>query len=108
MSVTAAPTLTRAAVVVRRVVVYTILFILVVLVASGLSDLLNRLLDLVVGTTIASAGTGGLAVSLTFTLIGGPLAVLLGWFAWRRLAEAPERGSLAWALSQPDPQASRL
>ena len=98
MSVTAAPTLTRAAVVVRRVVVYTILFVLVVLVASGLSDLLNRLLDLVVGTTIASAGTGGLAVSLTFTLIGGPLAVLLGWFAWRRLAEAPERGSLAWAL----------
>ncbi|MCU1446446.1 DUF5671 domain-containing protein [Cryobacterium sp.] len=98
MSLAPAPTLSAAARVVRRVVVYTILFILVVLVANGLSDLLYRLVDLAAGTTIASSGTGGLAVALTFTLIGGPLAVLLGWFAWRRLADLPERGSLAWAL----------
>jgi hypothetical protein len=93
-----APVRTSAAPVVRRVVVYPILFVLVVLVATGASDLLNRLFDLAAGSTIVTSGTGGLAVSLTFTLIGGPLAALLGWFAWRRLADPPERASVAWAL----------
>jgi hypothetical protein len=87
-----------AAPVVRRVVVYTILFVLVVLVANGAADLLTRLLELAAGTALVTSGTGGLAVSLTFTLIGGPLAVLLGVFAWRRLADPPERDSLALAL----------
>jgi hypothetical protein len=97
VSVTA-PARASAAPVVRRVVVYTILFVLVLLVASGLSTLLTRLVDLVTGTTIAGSGTDGLAVSLTFTLIGGPLAALLAWFAWRRLADPVEQASLAWAL----------
>ena len=87
-----------AAPIVRRVVVYTILFVLVVLTASGVSDLLSRLFDVVTGELLAGTGTVGLAVSLTFTLIAGPLAAVLGWFAWRRLADPPERASLAWAL----------
>ena len=98
MSSSAAPARASAAPIVRRVVVYTILFVLVVLVANGLSDLLTRLFTLATGSTIVSSGTGALAVSLTFTLIGGPLAGLLGWFAWRRLADPPERASVAWAL----------
>ncbi|WEO78186.1 DUF5671 domain-containing protein [Cryobacterium sp. SO2] len=92
-----APARASAAPLVRRIVVYTILFVLVVLVASGLGDLLNRLADLATGTTLVG-DTGGLAVSLTFTLIGGPLAGILGWFAWRRLADPAELNSLAWAL----------
>ncbi|MBX0300855.1 hypothetical protein K2F54_12805 [Cryobacterium sp. 1639] len=87
-----------AAPVVRRLVVYTILFVLVVLVANGAADLLNRLFELAAGTEVVASGTAGLAISLTFTLIGGPLAVVLGVFAWRRLADPPERDSLAWAL----------
>jgi len=98
VSSNAAPARASAAPLVRRVVVYTILFVLVVLVANGLSDLLTRLFDLATGSTIVSSGTGALAVSLTFTLIGGPLAALLGWFAWRRLADPSERASVAWAL----------
>ncbi|WP_327016669.1 DUF5671 domain-containing protein [Cryobacterium sp. MP_3.1] len=94
----ATPPRPGAAPIVRRVVVYTILFVLVVLTASGLSDLLGRLLDVVTGEQLAGTDTVGLAVSLTFTLIAGPLAAVLGWFAWRRLAEPPERASLAWAL----------
>jgi hypothetical protein len=89
---------TSAAPVVRRVVVYSILFLLVVLVATGLGDLLERLFDSATGAAVVSSGTGALATALTFTLIGGPLAALLGWFAWGRLADPLERGSVAWAL----------
>jgi hypothetical protein len=98
VSAGAAQVRASAAPVVRRVVVYGILFVLVVLVANGAGDLLTRLLDLATGAVIATAGTGGLAVALTFTLIGGPLAAVLGWFAWRRLADPLERASVAWAL----------
>ncbi|WP_130178631.1 DUF5671 domain-containing protein [Cryobacterium sp. SO1] len=92
------PARPSAAPIVRRVVVYTILFVLVALTASGLGDLLSRLFDVVTGELLAGSDTTGLAVSLTFTLIGGPLAAVLGWFAWRRLADPAERDSLAWAL----------
>jgi hypothetical protein len=94
---TAAPR-PSAAPVLRRVVVYGILFVLVLLTAGGLADLLGRLFDVVTGATVVGSDTAGLAVSLSFTLVGGPLAALLGWFAWRRLADRPERESLAWAL----------
>ena len=96
-SATAAPR-ASAAPVLRRVVVYGILFVLVLLLAGGLADLLGRLFDVVTGTSVIGGDTAGLAVSLSFTLIGGPLAALLGWFAWRRLADRPEQESLAWAL----------
>ncbi|TFC03221.1 hypothetical protein E3O42_07275 [Cryobacterium adonitolivorans] len=100
MTATTAATSPRAsaAPIVRRVVVYTILFVLVVLTASGVSDLLSRLFDVVTGELLAGTDTVGLAVSLTFTLVAGPLAAIVGWFAWRRLADPPERASLAWAL----------
>ena len=94
----AAPARPSAAPIVRRVVVYTILFVLVVLTASGAADLVGRLFDVFGDEVLAGSGTGGLAVSLTFTLIAGPLAGVLGWFSWRRLADPTERDSLAWAL----------
>ncbi|POH65230.1 MULTISPECIES: DUF5671 domain-containing protein [Cryobacterium] len=94
----ATPPRPGAAPIVRRVVVYTILFVLVVLTASGVRDLLGRLFDVVTGEQLAGTDTVGLAVSLTFTLIAGPLAAVLGWFVWRRLVDPPERASLAWAL----------
>lgn len=79
---------------VRRLIVYSILFVLVVIAATGVSGLLGRLLetrpDLV-------EGTGGLALSLAFTLIAGPLAAVLWWFLWRRL-DGPDRASVAWGV----------
>ncbi|MGO4785039.1 DUF5671 domain-containing protein [Cryobacterium sp. W22_MBD10_FK3] len=98
MTAPAALTRPSAAPVVTRVVIYTILFVLVVLTASGLADLLGRVFDMLTGELIYGTDTVGLAVSLTFTLVAGPLAAILGWLAWRRLAGLPERESLAWAL----------
>jgi hypothetical protein len=81
---------------VRRLVVYTLLFALVIIGAVGLSGLLGRLLD--VGTPLAVYDIAGLAQSLAFTLIGGPLAAVLWWVVWRRLADETERSSVAWGL----------
>lgn len=79
---------------VRRLIVFTILFVLVAITASGIAGLLARLLE-----TRPEFGqdAAGLAQSLAFTLIGGPLAALLWWFAWRRL-DGPDRASVAWGL----------
>lgn len=79
---------------VRRLIVFTILFVLVVIAATGASGLLGRLLET---RPDISAGTGGLALSLAFTLIGGPLAAVLWWFLWRRL-DGPDRSSVAWGV----------
>jgi hypothetical protein len=81
---------------VRRIIVYTILFALVTIAAIGLGGLLERLLD--VGQPLAFGGTTDLALSLAFALIGGPLAAVLWWVVWRRLADESERSSLAWGL----------
>ncbi len=81
---------------VRRLIVYMLLFALVVVSAVGFSGLLGRLLA--AGTTLATGDVAGLARSLAFTLIGGPLAAVLWWTVWRRLGEEPERGSVAWGL----------
>ncbi|MBT2497516.1 hypothetical protein J7E25_00220 [Agromyces sp. ISL-38] len=81
---------------VRRLIVYTLLFVLVTIGASGLSGLLARLLES--GTPLAVGGNAGLALSLAFTLIGGPLAAVLWWVVWRRLTDDSERSSLAWGL----------
>jgi len=81
---------------VRRLIVYILLFALVAIGATGLSGLLSRLLE--TGTALASEDVAGLARSLAFTLIGGPLAALLWWAVWRRLADPAERSSLAWGL----------
>ena len=55
---------------VRRLIVYTLLFALVVVTAIGLSGLLGRLLG--AGTVLVAGDVAGLARSLAFTLIGGP------------------------------------
>lgn len=81
---------------VRRLITYLLLFALVVVAAVGLSGLLERLL--VAGTELATADVAGLARSLAFALIGGPLAALLWWVVWRRLADDTERASVGWGL----------
>jgi hypothetical protein len=81
---------------VRRLIVYTLLFALVVVTAVGLSGLLGRLLG--AGTVLVAGDVAGLARSLAFTLIGGPMAAALWWFVWRRLDDAVERSSAGWGL----------
>ena len=81
---------------VRRLITYLLLFALVVIAAVGLSGLLGRLL--VAGTVLATADVAGLARSLAFALIGGPLAALLWWVVWRRLDDETERTSIGWGL----------
>lgn len=81
---------------VRRLIVYTLLFALVVVGAIGLSGLLGRLLA--TGTVLVAGDVAGLARSLTFTLIGGPFAAALWWFVWRRLDDGTERSSVGWGL----------
>jgi hypothetical protein len=81
---------------VRRLIIYVLLFALVVIGAIGLAGLLGRLLN--VGVELVAGDTAGLARSLAFTLIGGPLAGLLWWLVWRRALVPAERDSLAWGL----------
>lgn len=91
-----APVTGSAQVKVRRLVVFVLLFALVVIAANGLSGLLERLLRS--GQVLAGQGVEGLALSLAFTLIGGPLAALLWWLVWRRLPEEAERSAPSWGL----------
>lgn len=79
---------------VRRLIVYSILFVLVVLAATGVSGLLARLLET---RPDLGAGAAGLALSLAFALVAGPMAVVLWWFVWRRL-DGPDRASVAWGF----------
>lgn len=81
---------------VRRLITYLLLFALVVIAAVGLSGLLGRLL--VADTVLATGDVAGLARSLAFALIGGPLAALLWWVVWRRLDDEAERASVGWGL----------
>ncbi|HSL36596.1 MAG TPA: DUF5671 domain-containing protein, partial [Arthrobacter sp.] len=81
---------------VRRLITYLLLFALVVIAAVGLSGLLGRLL--VADTVLATGDVAGLARSLAFALIGGPLAALLWWVVWRRLNDEAERASVGWGL----------
>lgn len=77
---------------VRRLIVYTILFVLVVITAVGVSGLLGRLFE----TRPEFGGIGGLALSLAFALVGGPLAAVTWWLVWRRIAD--DRSSVAWGI----------
>ena len=81
---------------VRRLITYALLFALVVTAAVGLGGLLGRLLA--AGTVLASDDVSGLARSLAFALIGGPLAALLWWAVWRRLDDPDERSAIGWGL----------
>lgn len=82
--------------VVRRIVVFAILFALVVVAATGVSGLIER----VIGAGRAlTTDDSGLALSLAFALIGAPLAGVLWWWERRRLVSDPaERASLVWSL----------
>lgn len=80
----------------RRLILYVLLFALVVIAATGLSGLLERLLTS--ASVLVSGGVAGLALSLAFTLIGGPLALLLWWFVWRRLDDESERTAAGWGF----------
>ncbi|BCT76952.1 hypothetical protein SCMU_27940 [Sinomonas cyclohexanicum] len=81
---------------VRRLIVYLLLFALVVIAAIGLSGLLTRALDM--SPVLVGSTAGGLALSLAFTVIGGPLAAVLWWFLFRRLGDQAERSALSWGL----------
>lgn len=80
----------------RRLIMYGLLFALVVIAASGLGGLLERLFR--TASTLVSGDVAGLALSLAFTLIGGPLALLLWWIVWRRLDDESERTAAGWGL----------
>jgi hypothetical protein len=80
--------------VVRRLVVFGLLFVLVLIGASGVAGLLERLFTL--GTALAGSDVGGLARSLAFGLVGGCMAAVLWWLVWRRQGEETERSSIAW------------
>lgn len=91
-----APTAARGLATLRRLILYVLLFALVLIAASGLSGLLERLFR--TASTLVSGDVAGLALSLAFTLIGGPLALLLWWFVWRRLDDESERRAPGWGL----------
>ena len=80
----------------RRLILYALLFALVVIAASGLTGLLERLFT--TGAVLASADVGELARALAFTLIGAPLAALLWWLVWKRLDDETERAAAGWGL----------
>jgi hypothetical protein len=81
---------------VRRVITYLLLFTMVVIAAIGLSGLLERVLDL--RSAIAASDSTGLAQSLAFSLIAGPLAATLWWLTWRDSASTRDRSSVAWPV----------
>ncbi|WP_232819122.1 DUF5671 domain-containing protein [Homoserinimonas sp. OAct 916] len=81
---------------VRRLIVVILLFSMVVIAAIGVTGLLERAFES--GSALAGSDASGLARSLAFTLIAGPLAALLWWFVWKSLRDHRERSSVSWAL----------
>jgi hypothetical protein len=92
----AAPLAGTALLTLRRLILYVLLFALVSITAIGLGGLLQRLFT--AGAVLAATDVGGLALSLAFTLIGGPLTALLWWLVWRRLDDEAERAAAGWGL----------
>lgn len=90
------PTATGGVQTVRRFITYLLLFVMVIIAAIGVSGLLERVLD--GGETVAYFGSSGLAQSLAFALIAGPLAAVLWWLTWRETAMSRDRASVAWPL----------
>ncbi|MDQ0619137.1 DUF5671 domain-containing protein [Arthrobacter globiformis] len=81
---------------VRRLVVFALLFVLVLIGASGVGGLFERLFTS--GAALAGKDVGSLARSLAFALVGGSMAAVLWWLVWRRQGEEAERSSVAWGL----------
>lgn len=82
--------------VVRRVIMYLLLGVMVIIAAMGLSGLFERLLTS--APTDIYFDNYGLAQSLAFALIAGPLAAVLWWLTWRSATNARDRASLAWPI----------
>ena len=81
----------------RRFFQYLVLLGLMIIFALGLAGLLAEALP--ESKTIVKSGSGDLARALVFTVIGGPLFVLMAFWTRRRLeAEPGERDSLGWAF----------
>lgn len=79
----------------RRVFQYLLLYGLLVIVAIGVSGLLGRLLETDV---LVTGDESALARDLTFTLVGGPLFVVVALWTRRRLADdTDEARSFGWA-----------
>jgi hypothetical protein len=86
----------RAQSVVRRIIVFVILFALVTIAATGLSGLIGRVIG---ASQVIFADDTELALFLAFSLVGAPLAAVLWWWERRRLVKDPaERASVVWAL----------
>ncbi|MFS2279379.1 DUF5671 domain-containing protein [Microbacterium sp. OR21] len=81
--------------VVRRLIVFALLFALVTIAAVGLAGLLERVIGL---GTVLVVDTAGLARALAFVLVGAPLALVVWRWQRRRLAEPLERASLVWSV----------
>lgn len=83
---------------VRRFFQYLLLLGLLVAAASGVTGLLGRGLDRLVGGDVMARDESTLALQLTFTLIALPLWLGLAWWTWRRAAaDRRELASLGWA-----------
>jgi len=80
---------------VRRILVYAILFALVVVAAIGVTGLLERAIGF---SRELASDQAGLALSLAFTFIAGPLAGVLWWWQRRRLTVGDERSAVTWSL----------
>lgn len=81
---------------IRRFFQYLLMLGLLVVVAIGLSGLLGRAFE---GRELAATGGADLARGLTFTLVGGPLYLLLAAWSRRKLREEPEEAeSFGWAF----------
>lgn len=80
---------------VRQLFQYTVLYGLLVVAAVGLSGLLGRLFE---NDLLVAGAEAALARDLAFTVVGGPLFVVVALWSRRLLhADADERRSFAWA-----------
>ncbi|HRN28921.1 MAG TPA: DUF5671 domain-containing protein, partial [Terrimesophilobacter sp.] len=78
-------------------ITFLLLGVMVLIAGIGLAGLIERAIT--TPAVLADFGSSGLAQSLAFTLIAGPFALGLWWFAWRNLTDASaDRHSAAWPV----------
>ena len=81
---------------VRRLILYILLFVLVAIAATGVSQLLGLIIT--PASDNAAGRTSDLALALAFALIAGPLAVVLWRMLAKRLLDPAESAAPAWGL----------
>ncbi len=80
---------------IRRLVLYGLTFLSLVLLSSGLASALGQLIE---GETLASDRAEAVAQSLAFIIVGAPAFVLLGRYGMKQLDTHPvERRSASWS-----------